>query len=134
VSDGCLIVDDEPDLCWALEHLLSSIGQPCHTAPTAQAALDLTKIHQFRLAFLDVILPDMNGLDLARRLRQSDPFLPIVILSGYLSNEAATVAAARREGLICAYFKKPFLHEEILQVIEDFAAPEPRREQGASCQ
>ena len=36
--------------------------------------------------------------------------------------------------LICAYFKKPFLHEEILQVIEDFAAPEPRREEGASCQ
>jgi hypothetical protein len=50
------------------------------------------------------------------------------------SNEAATVAAARREGLICAYFKKPFLHEEILQVIEDFAAPEPRREEAASCQ
>ncbi len=119
-----LIVDDEPDLCWALGHLLTSNGLPCQIAQTAQAALDLMKAHRFQLAFLDVTLPDMNGLNLARRLRKLDPFLPIVILSGYLPNEAAAVALARHEGLICAYFNKPFLHEEILQVIEDLAATE----------
>ena len=84
-----LIVDDEADLCWALENLLASKGLAFQTAQTAQAALDLMKDHRFHLAFLDVTLPDMNGLALARRLRQLDPSLRFVIVSGYLSKEAA---------------------------------------------
>jgi DNA-binding NtrC family response regulator len=122
-----LIVDDEPDLCWALEHLLTSKGLPCQVAQTAQAALDLMKAHRFQLAFLDVTLPDMNGLNLANCLRKLDPFLRIVILSGYVSNEAAAVALAQDEGLIFAYFNKPFLHDEILHVIGNLPATEAAR-------
>jgi two-component system, OmpR family, response regulator len=117
-----LIVDDEPDLCWVLEHLLSSLGLPCQKAQTAQAALDLMKAHRFQLAFLDVTLPDMNGLELARRLRTLDPFLRLVIVSGYLSKEVAAAAQAQAKGLISACINKPFLHEEILRVIQDLAA------------
>ena len=117
-----LIVDDEPDLCWALENLLASQGLPCQKAQTAQAALDLMKAHQFRLAFLDVTLPDMNGLELARRLRKLDPGLRFVIVSGFLSKEAAAMAQAQAEGLICACINKPFLHEEILSVLDDLPA------------
>ena len=117
-----LIVDDEPDVCWALENLLTSKGLPCQKAQTAQAALDLMKTHQFQLAFLDVTLPDMNGLELARRLRKLDPLLRLVIVSGYLNNEAAAVAQGQSEGLIFACINKPFLHEEILGVIQRLAA------------
>src|SRR5271157_854318 len=112
-----LIVDDEPGVCWALEYLLTCKGLPCQKAQTAHAALDLMKTHRFQLAFLDVTLPDMNGLELARQLRKLDPFLRFVIVSGYLNNEAAAVAQARAEGLISACISKPFLHEEILRVI-----------------
>jgi CheY-like chemotaxis protein len=105
-----------------LENLLASQGLPCQKAQTAQAALDLMKAHQFRLAFLDVTLPDMNGLELARRLRKLDPGLRFVIVSGFLSKEAAAMAQAQAEGLICACINKPFLHEEILSVLEDLAA------------
>jgi DNA-binding response OmpR family regulator len=73
------------------------------------------KTHRFQLAFLDVTLPDMNGLELAARLRQLDPLLRFVIVSGYLSNEAAAVDQAQAEGLIAACISKPFLHEEILR-------------------
>jgi DNA-binding NtrC family response regulator len=116
-----LIVDDEPDLCWALQSLLTSKGLPCQTAQTAQAALDLMKAHRFRLAFLDVTLPDMNGLELARRLHELDPLLRFVIVSGYLNNEGEAMAQAQAEGLICACINKPFLHEEILAAIKDLA-------------
>jgi DNA-binding NtrC family response regulator len=122
-----LIVDDEPGVCWALEYLLISKGLPCQKAQTAQAALDLMKAHRFQLAFLDVTLPDMNGLELARRLRKLDPFLRIVILSGYFPMNAAA-AALRDEGLIYAFINKPFLHEDILRVIEESVA---RGEKGA---
>jgi DNA-binding NtrC family response regulator len=127
MSRQYLIVDDEPDVCWALENLLASKGLPCQKAQTAQAALELTKAHRFQLAFLDVTLPDMNGLKLARRLRQLDPCLRCVIVSGYLSNEAAAVAQAQAEGLVCACINKPFLHEEILGVIQNVAAADRAR-------
>ena len=117
-----LIVDDEPDLCWALENLLASKGLPCQTAQTAQGALDLMKTRRFQLAFLDVTLPDMNGLELARRLRELDPGLRFVIVSGCLNNEAEAVARGQTEGLIFACISKPFLHEEILGVIQKLAA------------
>jgi CheY-like chemotaxis protein len=121
----CLIVDDEPDICWALQHLLASKGRPVQTAQTAQAALDLMAHHRFQLAFLDLALPDMNGLELADSLRQRDPLMRIVILSGNLSADAATLDQNLHEGLICACVTKPFLHEKILAVIQDWAAPGP---------
>jgi len=54
-------------------------------------------------------------------LRKLDPFLRFVIVSGYLSKEAAAVAQAQAEGLICACVNKPFLHEEILAAIKNLA-------------
>jgi len=118
-----LIVDDEPDLCWALENLLKAQGLPCQKAQTAQAALDLMTTHRFQLAFLDVTLPDMNGLELARRLHKLDPLLRFVIVSGYLSKEVAAAAAqAGAQGPICACINKPFLHEQILGLIKNLPA------------
>lgn len=122
-----LIVDDEPDLCWALAHILASAGLPCQTALTAQAALDLMKHHRFQLAFLDLTLTNMNGLELARRLRQRDPLLRMVIISGYLSAHTAALEQSLAEGLICACITKPFLHEEILGALAEWAAPGAER-------
>jgi DNA-binding NtrC family response regulator len=121
MKEEYLIVDDEPDLCWALEHLLTSKGRSCQKVHTAQGALDLMKTHRFQLAFLDLTLPDMSGLELARRLRLLDPLLRFVIVSGYLSKEAAA-AQDQEQGLIWAAFNKPFLHEEILRLIEQTEA------------
>ena len=121
MSREFLIVDDEADLCWALGSLLNCKGLPYQTAQTGQAALDLMKAHHFQLAFLDVTLPDMNGLELARRLHQLDPLLPFVIVSGYLRDEAEAMTQAQAEGLNCACVNKPFLHEEILAAIENLA-------------
>jgi DNA-binding NtrC family response regulator len=111
-----LIVDDEPDLCWAFTHILASAGLPCQTALTAYAALDLMKDHRFQLAFLDLTLPDMNGIELARKLRLRDPLLRMALVSGYFSAHTASVDILA-EGLICACITKPFGHEEILGVI-----------------
>jgi len=112
-------VDDEPDLCWLLSHVLALAGLSFQTALTAHAALDLMKHHRFQLAFLDLTLPDMNGVELARRLRLSDPLLHMVIISGYLSVHAAALDQILEEGLICACLTKPLLHEEILGVIRE---------------
>ncbi|MDP2046998.1 MAG: response regulator, partial [Deltaproteobacteria bacterium] len=56
-----LIVDDEPDMCWALEHLLHKRGYVTRKALSAQEALKLMEEHRFACAFLDAKLPDMDG-------------------------------------------------------------------------
>lgn len=113
-----LIVDDEPDLCWSLKNILRSKGQRGQAALSAAEALALMQRHRFRLAFLDVTLPDMNGFELARRLRQLDPELRLVLVSGFLSADPAAVARAHDASLFYGVIIKPFLHEEVLGLID----------------
>jgi FixJ family two-component response regulator len=65
----------------------------------------------------------MNGLELAARLRELDPSLRIVIVSGCLSTEAAALARSQARGLICAFLNKPFLHQDILALIGNLPPP-----------
>lgn len=113
-----LIVDDEPDMCWALEHILKKNGFPSKRALTGQEALTLMQTDRFRLVFLDAKLPDMEGLDLARQIRKGDPAIPIVMISGYFYRDDDDVQNAVAEGLINGFIGKPFDHDEILKAIE----------------
>jgi DNA-binding NtrC family response regulator len=113
-----LIVDDEPDICWALEHILAAKGQRCQKAQTAQAALELMKDRRFLLAFLDVALPDMNGFELSKRLRKMDPSMRFVFISGHFQENPENAAQIQNGDQLCACINKPFRHEEIFDVIE----------------
>ena len=114
-----LIVDDEPDMCWALEHILKKNAFLSKTALTGQEALTLMEADRFRLAFLDAKLPDMEGLDLAKELRKIDPAIYIVMVSGYFYRDDDAVREAIAKGLIKDFIGKPFDHDEILKVIKN---------------
>lgn len=94
-----LIVDDEPDMCWALENILKNNGYFSKIAPTGQEALELVKKNRFRLAFLDAKLPDIEGLALAKQIHEIDPSVRIVIVSGYFYRDDIDVQNALEEGL-----------------------------------
>jgi DNA-binding NtrC family response regulator len=111
-----LIVDDEADMCWALERLLAQHGIPSARALSAREALERLGEATFcRLAFVDAKLPDMDGLELARRLRQLVPEMRVVMVSGYFYRDDSAVQEAMAEGLICGFIAKPFGHQEIAQ-------------------
>jgi len=114
-----LIVDDEPDMCWALAEILKKNGHGSEKALSGQEALALLERNRFTLAFLDAKLPDVEGLDLARRIREIDPAIPIVMVSGYFYRDDLDVWRALREGLISGFIGKPFLNEEILKTVDD---------------
>jgi len=116
-----LVVDDEPEMCWILENIIRKSGLVCMTALSASKAMDLAKSNTFQMAFLDAKLPDIDGLDLARKLRKTNARLPIVIVSGYFYPDDPTIEGVFREGLIDAFVGKPFDHDEILSVITRFA-------------
>ncbi|MCK9376305.1 MAG: response regulator [Syntrophobacterales bacterium] len=113
-----LIVDDEPDMCWALEHILSKSGYVTHKALTGQEALHLMQAHHFRSVFLDAKLQDMDGLELARSLRLQDPDIKIIMVSGYFFRDDLSIQKALSQGLIHGFISKPFLQEEILLAIQ----------------
>ena len=112
-----LVVDDEPEMCWILENIIRRTGFTCMTAMSARKAMALTKSNKFSMAFLDAKLPDIDGLELARKLRKTNAHLPIVIVSGYFYQDDPTIKGVLQEGLIDAFVGKPFDHDEIVSVI-----------------
>ncbi len=113
-----LIVDDEPDMCWALEHLFKNHGLSTQKALSGQEALNLMGQHRFACAFLDAKLPDMDGLELAGRMRQLNPDIKIVMVSGFFYRDDVSIQEAISQGLIIDFISKPFLQEEILRVLQ----------------
>ncbi len=117
-SNLVLIVDDEPDMCWALEHLLHNQRFATRKALSAQEALNLMERHRFACAFLDAKLPDMDGLDLARRILEIAPGTRIIMVSGYFYRDDVSIQEAIAQGLIRGFISKPFLREEILEALK----------------
>jgi DNA-binding NtrC family response regulator len=115
--DPILVVDDEPEMCWILENIIRKTGLACMTALNAREAMALTKNNKFGMAFLDAKLPDIDGLDFARKLRKTNAHLPIVIISGYFYQDDPTIQGVLQEGLIDAFVGKPFDHDEIVRII-----------------
>ncbi|MBM4285528.1 MAG: response regulator [Deltaproteobacteria bacterium] len=113
-----LIVDDEPDMCWALEYILNKRGYVTCKALSAQEALELMAQQQFACAFLDAKLPDMDGLELGRLIRERAPDMRILMVSGYFYRDDVSIQEAIARGVIIDLISKPFLQAEILRVLE----------------
>ena len=118
-----LIVDDEPGMCWALGHILGGGGIVSVTATTGQEALRLAERQRFRLAFVDAKLPDAEGLELAGRIREADPRIRIVLISGYFYGDDPEVLQASAAGVINGFVSKPFLHDEVRTIARAALAP-----------
>jgi DNA-binding NtrC family response regulator len=113
-----MIVDDEPDMCWAMEHILRKRGHPSKRASNGREALKLMELHKFQMAFVDIKLPDMEGLELVRHMRSVDPEIVIVMISGLCYKDDPAVQKALKEQFIFDFIAKPFLHAEIDASIE----------------
>ena len=105
-----LVVDDEPPIRKLLRMGLTAQGYEVIDAPNGKAALALLA-QKPHLVILDLGLPDIDGLDLLRQLRQREEALPIVVLSSH-GDEAGKVAALDLGA--DDYVTKPFGMDELL--------------------
>ena len=113
-----LIIDDDPDMCWALEQLLNKKGFFTQKALDGREALTLLERNCFKMVFLDAKLPDIEGLELARQILKIDPAIAIILVTGYFYKDDTGIQDALTEGLIRGFISKPFFNDEILKVIE----------------
>jgi DNA-binding response OmpR family regulator len=80
---GILIVDDEPHLLLLYEKELRAAGYETMTAGTASQGLEYVTTMRPDLVVLDIRLPDMDGLELMRRILDHDSGLPVVLNTAY---------------------------------------------------
>jgi DNA-binding NtrC family response regulator len=111
-----LVVDDEPISLRLCGNILKRGGYEITTAAGAEEAKRLLENNQFDLALLDVIMPVMNGIQLANHIREVSPETRIVLMSGYGPKEIAQVAGGENPYRI---IWKPFKSESLLQMIEN---------------
>ena len=79
-----LLVDDDPDNLSTTQSLLARQDRTVLTASSAAAALDLLRHHEVALALLDIQMPEVNGFELAERMRRHDQThsVPIIFMTG----------------------------------------------------
>lgn len=118
-----LIVDDEEDMGWALQRIVESDGHDSTTASSAEEALRLLRSGTYDLAFVDVKLPDMDGLELVQRMHGVTPALPCVLVSGYFYDDDESVQSGLASGLIQGFIAKPFLLAQVREALRTPVAP-----------
>jgi FixJ family two-component response regulator len=79
--------------------------------------MELMGEFEFECVILDAKLPDMDGLELASKIRKLDNQVPILIVSGYFYKDDPTVVESLKKGLITGFVSKPFCHLEIYEAI-----------------
>ncbi len=106
-----LVVDDDPRITDLLRRILAYEGYSVAIAASGNAALNSTLERAPDLVILDIMLPGIDGLEVAQRLRAAGDNVPILMLT------ARDAVADRVKGLETGaddYLVKPFAHEELL--------------------
>ena len=109
-----LIIDDEKDLCSLLSDALSGAGYHVATANTRQEGLVCLKKASPDLVFLDLKLPDGDGINILSKIRRLRPKTIVNIISAYGSKESRE--AAMKKGAY-GFIDKPFTESDILKCI-----------------
>ena len=112
-----LLVDDDKDMCESLADVLtldSDYDVKYTTSPVT--ALEMTKAEDFSLIIIDYKMPEMNGVELLKRIKKVRPEVIVFMLTAFISNEL--IAQAKKEGAdrVLSKFIWP---EEILKHIKE---------------
>ena len=119
-----LLVEDDPVVRNLTGEILIGIGYAVESVETAQAAEELFELQQgkFDLLFIDVMLPDRNGIDLADVLRKQNAGLPVLMFSGH-SDEQVDLARIVNNGF--CYLRKPFSLKKLLDAVQQSLGSTP---------
>ncbi|HET97774.1 MAG TPA: sigma-54-dependent Fis family transcriptional regulator [Desulfurivibrio alkaliphilus] len=110
-----LVVDDEQNMRVALYEALSRGGYEVTVAENGRMALDLLAKAEPDLVITDIRMPEMDGIEMLRRIKELHPALPVVIITGYATVETAVEAMKR--GAV-DYILKPFPVEVIEETVK----------------
>ena len=121
------VVDDEPDIITIQQSILSNLGYRVSTFTDARAALEsiVSDPDRFDIVITDYTMPNLTGLELARRLRDAGIDIPLILITGHLIKEIEAIA---RQTGIAEFITKPIdsyrLTSAIQRILESRAGSE----------
>lgn len=110
-----LIVDDDASIGKTLARILEKQGYLVEVMDKGKQAIEATNKRFFNVAFIDIKLPDMDGTELLERMRETEPKMIKIILTGYPSLKNAIDAVNKGAD---GYLMKPFDVDKLLTMIK----------------
>ncbi|MBI4845067.1 MAG: response regulator [Candidatus Omnitrophica bacterium] len=115
-----LVVDDEKLICISIKRELEDLGYKVQIALNGADAIDCVENNEIEMAFVDLILPDINGMNVCKRIKQLNSNIKVVLMSGYtdklmdLKKEFSLLKGAKD------MLEKPFGGDDILKQVTSF--------------
>jgi len=113
-----LVVDDEPDFAKMVQKILTQSGYTVDIATKATQGMMLQRRHAYDLALLDMLMPEMTGLELMQYLKGRDKKIFVIIMTAYGSFSIGIESLKRGA---CDYLSKPFklrtLREKVAEAL-----------------
>lgn len=111
---GVLVVENDPDLQWTLARTLTIQGNRVVGTSSGEGALALIEQWPVSLVLVDEDLPGMDGLEVAKRMRETHPHVPVVLMTGEQSADVRV--AAKLVGAV-GTLTKPFRLEALSELL-----------------
>ena len=113
---SAIVVEDEKEANELMVSTFSNFFNYLDTAMNAEDALDSYKLKKHDVVFIDIILPGMDGLELARKIREINPDQIIVIISA--SNDMSKISEAIKIG-VDSFIQKPIDSNNIIDTLKN---------------
>ena len=110
-----LIVDDEAEFCESISYWLETKDHQVHVSYRAKEALEIIKKTPFDIVFLDIQMPDMDGMELLRQIRSFNKTLPIIMVTGYPMEEKMNEAVKLG---VSGFFPKTESFQELGRILK----------------
>jgi DNA-binding NtrC family response regulator len=117
-----LVVDDEPVVNESCRRVLHARGFDVETTESGQDGLSRAAAQDFDLIITDLKMPDLDGMELIRRIRRERPHTAIVVITGF--GTVGSAVEAVRLG-VSDYIEKPFTPKQLSEAVSKALAPAP---------
>jgi DNA-binding NtrC family response regulator len=122
LANQILVVDDEPGIRLLLQQTLAEERYKVQTAGSVFEALERIQDTSFALAIVDLLLPDLDGLQLAEAIRFIDPGTPVILISAY---GTPAFEGMTSHPAIWHYLHKPFSLDRLLGLVHRYVPVTP---------
>jgi CheY-like chemotaxis protein len=112
-----LVVDSDEAIRRSAHHLLGVQGAVVETARDGHEAIALWRQTSYAAALVDIRLPDLDGYEIFRRLREIHPQTPVILMTGFGYDPTHSIVKARQEGLQTVLYK-PFRSDRLMEAVE----------------
>jgi DNA-binding NtrC family response regulator len=116
-SQPILVIDDDEDICATLTRVLKTQGHTVLTAGSGEEAISIARKRDCQIAFIDIKLPNIDGMETLLRLKEVNPDLLTVMMTGFRNEVKDALEKAQANSVVtCLY--KPFDPSEAVDLVK----------------